>query len=154
MHQAHGVVEEGIVVVLASVTCAVIPHAVALIFRGGQEAVLVLCGGLCLPELDRGGDLFGQWLAQLFFGAAFTLAFWMGSGTIVTTLTSSEMTWEEPGWVDFYGARFQLALWGAIAFFTVARFLSYVDHRTRKEGWEIELRLKDAGRALEEVRAW
>ena len=64
------------------------------------------------------------------------------------------MTWEEPGWGDLYGVRFQLALWLAIAFFAVARFLTYIDHRIRKEGWEIKLRLQNVGRALEETQAW
>ena len=54
---------------------------------------------------------------------------------------------------DLYGVRFQLALWLAIAFFTVARFLTYIDHRIRKEGWEIKLRLQHVGRVLEETQA-
>ena len=35
-------------------------------------------------------------------------------------------------------------------FSAVVRFLSYIDRRIRLEGWEIELRLKSVGRALEE----
>ena len=92
------------------------------------------------------GDLFVQWLAQLFFGAMFIVCFWFGTGMAVSALLTSEMTWEEPGWGDLYGVRFQVALWLAIAFFTVARFLTYIDHRIRKEGWEIELRLQDVAR--------
>jgi hypothetical protein len=102
----------------------------------------------------RGGDLFGQWLAELLFGAIFAACFWLGTGTVVSALTTSEMTWEGPGWGDLYGVRFQLALWLAIAFFAVARFLTYIDHRIRREGWEIQLRLEDAGRALVEAEAW
>jgi hypothetical protein len=102
----------------------------------------------------RGGDLFAQWLAVLFFGAAFVGCFWVGTGAVLRALTTSELTWDQPGWGDFYGLRFQLGLWLAIAFFAVARFLTYIDHRIRKEGWEIELRLGDVGRALEEAQAW
>jgi hypothetical protein len=102
----------------------------------------------------RGGDLFVQWVGQLLLGAVFVACFWMGTGAAVTALTSSELTWEQPAWADVYGVRFQLGLWLAIGFFTVARFLTYIDHRIRKEGWEIELRLQDVGRALEESRAW
>jgi hypothetical protein len=109
------------------------------------------CGELCAR---RGGDLFAQWLAQLFFGLVFLLCFWLGTGTVISALTTSEMTWEWPGWSDLYSLRFQFALWLLIAFFAVARFLTYLDHRIRKEGWEIQLRLEDASRALEEADAW
>jgi hypothetical protein len=102
----------------------------------------------------RGGDLFAQWLAQLFFGAVFIACFWLGTGTVASALTTSEMTWEWPGWGDVYGVRFQLALWLALVFCAVARFLTYLDHRIRKEGWEIQLRLEDASRALEEAEGW
>jgi hypothetical protein len=102
----------------------------------------------------RGGDLLAQWLAQLFFGAVFIACFWLGTGTVVSALTTSEMTWEWPGWGDVYSLQFQLALWLALVFCAVARFLTYIDHRIRKEGWEIQLRLEDASRALEEAERW
>jgi hypothetical protein len=102
----------------------------------------------------RGGDLFAQWLGQLSFGAVFVACFWQGTGAGIRALTTSELTWDRPGWGDVYGARFQLGLWLAITFFTVARFLTYIDHRTRKEGWEIKLRLREVGQALEEAQAW
>jgi hypothetical protein len=102
----------------------------------------------------RGGDLFGQWLATLAYGAAFVVCFWIGTGKILEALTTGDLTWERPGWSNVYDARFQVGLWLAIAFFAVARFLTYIDHRIRKEGWEVELRLGDAGRALEEAEAW
>jgi hypothetical protein len=102
----------------------------------------------------RGGDLFLQWLAQVFFGAVFVLGFWFGTGVVLSALMTDEMTWERPLWSDFYGFRFQLALWLAIAFFAVARFLTYIDHRIRQEGWEIKLRLDAVALTMEEARAW
>lgn len=36
----------------------------------------------------------------------------------------------------------QIALWLVVVFFTVARFLSYLDQRIRNEGWEVELFLR------------
>jgi hypothetical protein len=109
------------------------------------------CSELCAR---RGGDLFGQWLAQLFFGAVFIACAWLGTGTVISALTTSEMTWEVPGWGDVYSLRFQVLLWLVLVFFAVARFLTYLDHRIRKEGWEIQLRLEDASRALEEAEGW
>jgi hypothetical protein len=102
----------------------------------------------------RGGDLVAQWLAQLFFGTVFVACAWFGTGTVISGLTSSEMTWEWPAWSDVYSLRFQAALWLALAFCAVTRFLTYLDHRIRKEGWEIQLRLEDASRALEEAEGW
>ncbi len=37
---------------------------------------------------------------------------------------------------------FPLALWLVIGFAAVARFLSYLDVRIRREGWEVELTLR------------
>jgi hypothetical protein len=102
----------------------------------------------------RGGDLFGQALALLFFGILFVLCFWMGTGAALSALTTTELTWETPGWADAIGLRFQLGVWLAIVFFGVARFLTYIDQRIRIEGWEVELRLRGAGKALEEASRW
>jgi hypothetical protein len=102
----------------------------------------------------RGANLFAQALAQLFFGVTFIGCFWFGTGAAASGLLTSEMTWDEPGRAAVYGLRFQIALWVAIAFFAVARFLTYIDHRIRKEGWEIKLRLQNVGRSLEEAQAW
>ena len=44
---------------------------------------------------------------------------------------------------DTFGLRweFPLAVWLTVAFFTVVRFLSYLDLRIRREGWEVWLKL-------------
>jgi len=36
----------------------------------------------------------------------------------------------------------QGVLWTVVVYFTVARFLSYLDQRIRNEGWEVELFLR------------
>jgi hypothetical protein len=103
---------------------------------------------------QRGGEFFARWLAQLAFGGLFVVAFWLGTGSLSHALIGREVTWDEPGWRDLFGARTQCALWLAVAFFAVARFLMYIDQRIRLEGWEVELRLRAVGRALEESRPW
>jgi hypothetical protein len=102
----------------------------------------------------RGGELFGQWLAQLFFGTIFVLCFWEGTGVALSALTTDKMTWETPSWADALGPRFQLGVWLAVVFFGVARFLNYIDQRIRMEGWEVELHLRAVGNALEEAGRW
>jgi hypothetical protein len=126
-------------------------NEVIVLERVGWWKVLGRSSELCAR---RSGDLFAQWLAQLFFGAVFVACFWLGTGTVIAALTTSEMTWDWPGWGDVYSLRFQFALWLTIVFFAVGRFLIYLDHRIRKEGWEIQLRLEDASRALEEAGGW
>ena len=101
----------------------------------------------------RRGEFLGQWLAQTAFGAAFVLAFWAGTGALWSTLFTSDPTWQ-PVLSDLVGVRFHLALWLAIEFFAVARFLSYIDQRIRLEGWEVRLRLTAAGRLLEDEGRW
>jgi hypothetical protein len=102
----------------------------------------------------RGGDLFGQWLAQVFFGSMFVLCFYVGTGAVVGALTRDELTWEPLTWSDTLDFRFQLGIWVAIVFFGVARFLTYIDQRIRMEGWEVELHLRSVGLAQEEAARW
>jgi hypothetical protein len=47
----------------------------------------------------------------------------------------------EEGWTAQI-LTFQCALWIVAVYFTVARFLSYLDQRIRSEGWEVELCLR------------
>ncbi len=48
----------------------------------------------------------------------------------------------------------QLGAWVAVAFFGVVRFLAYIDQRIKFEGWEVELRLRSVGAAMEGDRPW
>jgi hypothetical protein len=124
---------------------------VILLERGKFSTVIRRSSTLCGT---RGSDLFGYWIAQLFFGTLFVLCFWAGTDVIQNALTTSELTWDQPGWGDFYGWRLQIAVWIAIAFFGVARFFTYIDQRIRLEGWEVKLRLQAVGRAMEEAGRW
>jgi hypothetical protein len=89
--------------------------------------------------LHRGQDgvLFGRWMGSLVVGFLLFLSFWWSMGIAHRMLLSQ---WEMASvvWV-FY---FQLALWLVVGFFTVVRFLSYLDLRIRREGWEVELLMR------------
>ncbi|MBN1910448.1 MAG: hypothetical protein JW818_11960 [Pirellulales bacterium] len=84
-----------------------------------------------------GGDLFARWLGAIAMGAVMVGLSWSilakGNEALV-----SELEWQSLWETRF----FHLALWGAIGFFTVVRFLSYLDLRIRREGWEVELILR------------
>jgi hypothetical protein len=47
----------------------------------------------------------------------------------------------QPEWIA-RAIELQIALWLVAIFFTVSRFLSYLDQRIRNEGWEVELFLR------------
>jgi len=101
-----------------------------------------LCGGL-------EAEYFVSWVAQVGLGAAFVLCFTTGSNTILSTLFGAELTWSRPRMSGLNEWLFHAAVWIAVAYFGTFRFLSYIDRRIRLESWELELRLKAAGRALE-----
>jgi len=102
--------------------------------------------------LSRGfeSELFLRWMGQIFLGSIFALCFWMSAETLSRALAGDELTWYQPGLGDLGGLLFQAAVWIAISYFGVFRFLSYIDRRIRLEGWELELRLRAVGRASEE----
>jgi hypothetical protein len=126
-------------------------NEVILLEGGSWRKAARRSAGLCG---DQGTELFFQWMVQLFFGFLFVVIFWSGTNVLVNALFGSELTWDEPGLADLRGFTFGLGLWLAIAFFGVVRFLTYIDQRTRLEGWEVTLRLKAVGHALEEAREW
>ena len=97
-----------------------------------------------------GGELFLRWLGQIALGLTFAFCFQKGAETLGSVLAGGDVTWERAAQVDAGDLLFQAGAWIAIAFFAVVRFLSYIDRRIRLEGWEIELRLRAVGHALEE----
>ncbi len=83
------------------------------------------------------GDLFGRWLAMatlatllagLLFSAMWAAKFWVTGSAEISRLT--------------YLLFFELSLWATACYFTVVRFLAYLDQRIRREGWEVELKMR------------
>jgi hypothetical protein len=82
----------------------------------------------------------------------------MGSGSLAILLTCSVGTGIQLfgslflSELDLSGAMFvhcfQAAAWIAVGFFCVVRFLSYLDLRIRREGWEVELVMRAESEAL------
>ena len=90
------------------------------------------------------GELFGRWLAAAGFGILLCLALWV-SMQILAGMLVSQWQWEGSTYTLYY----PLALWIAVGYFTVARFLGYLDLRIRREGWEVELMMRAEGARLE-----
>jgi hypothetical protein len=56
-------------------------------------------------------------------------------------------------WFPVFSRPGQVAVWLTIAFFAVARFVSYLDCRIRREGWDVELKLRSAAQAARATEA-
>jgi hypothetical protein len=90
-----------------------------------------------------------SWVAQVAIGTTFVVCFTTGSSAILSTLFGAELSWSRPRLTGPTEWLLHAAIWIAVAYFGTFRFLSYIDRRIRLEGWELELRLKAAGRDLE-----
>lgn len=82
-------------------------------------------------------EVMARWFLSLVVGSMLGAAVW-GSLLVLHHVFAS---FREPG-AYLYTVYFQLAMWTTISYFTVVRFLSYLDLRIRTEGWEIELAMR------------
>lgn len=89
------------------------------------------------------GDLFSRWLGSLIVGAALLASFWLSMWLAAGLLLSA---WEFRGPV--FTVFFPLALWLVVGYFSVVRYLGYLDLRIRREGWEVELLMRAEGARL------
>ncbi len=92
------------------------------------------------------GDLFGRWLAAMMIAATLLIAIWIGLSVLGTMLLSfsgaAELQSEAWYGAAIYTIYLQAAIWIVVHFFSVVRFLSYLDLRIRREGWDVELALR------------
>ncbi|HEX5444906.1 MAG TPA: hypothetical protein VFW87_13805 [Pirellulales bacterium] len=83
------------------------------------------------------GELFGRWLASAVIGLMFVLILWRSLWWLAQLLTGDHEN-EAAEWTVWL----PVAIWLTVGYFTVVRFLSYLDLRIRTEGWEVELLLR------------
>ncbi len=91
-----------------------------------------------MSALHRGGsgDYIGRAIGAAILSVGLILALWTSQGMLLEVLFGFQPT------PLTQVVSLQLVLWIVVAYFTVARFLSYLDQRIRYEGWEIELALR------------
>jgi len=98
---------------------------------------------------SAGSGLFGRFVVSMIFGVALVAAFF----GMIYTLHSWLGFKVGLGYVE-KAVFWPLSLWLVAGFFSVVRFLSYIDLRIRQEGWEVELSLKaEAVRLQQGARA-
>ena len=83
------------------------------------------------------GELFGRWLAAVILGGLLL-------GSIIGTLSfcGTHLLGQQDADGLSRMVMLQLAGWLVAGFFAVVRFLSYLDLRIRREGWEVELLMR------------
>ncbi len=75
-------------------------------------------------------------LGALFLAPLLIVALWVSQNFVLQSLLGYDL-----GWTGKAVAA-QVDLWLLVVYFTLARFLSYLDQRIRNEGWEVELLLR------------
>ena len=142
--------------------CALIPiflpwarayhNEVVLLERQGWGAA-----GKRAGALNRAG-MESQMLHLLFGALVMALTVWIAFGTFsaVVGLWSSgsifglEDVWFEDAWQPFLLLPIVLATVIGMVFMAVVRFCAYIDLRTRREGWDLELELRRAAARIDQ----
>ena len=91
------------------------------------------------------GELLGRWVIATFLSLLLVLSLF-GSLFFVASLFLGGDGFQYLMW--YVGL--PLAMWLTAMYFTVVRFLGYLDLRIRREGWEVELQIRTVGARLAE----
>jgi hypothetical protein len=83
------------------------------------------------------GELFTRWMGALAIGSLLFLSFW-SSFWLAGGMLLNEWVW----FGTPYTFCLPLAIWLVVGYFSVVRFLGYLDLRIRREGWEVELMMR------------
>lgn len=102
--------------------------------RVGGESTL---GRTSIMHARSSSELFSRWFLSVVLGLALILVIW---GSIL--YLRYWLTWQTDFGSTVYTVHLQVAIWIVIGYFTVVRFLSYLDLRIRTEGWEVELAMR------------
>ena len=97
---------------------------------------------------SNGGELFSRWLLAIASGAVLWLALAVGAQSLVGQLAGLE-----PSRFYLHLLVYPAALWLVVGWMAVVRFLSYLDLRIRREGWEVELMMRAEAQQLQRTAA-
>lgn len=109
----------------------------------GRHHALTTMGRASNMRKIAAGIIFGRWCLAFFVGGALLASMWFSCEQFVQLLTF------RPAYATtFFTVLYPLALWTVMVYFTIVRYLCYLDLRIRTEGWEVELALKAEGDRL------
>lgn len=106
------------------------------LFRGKSQGMSTMHRAGALHRGER-SDFAGRAFLTTMSEVALSVALWL-SLALIRQFLLNEWRWDEALFVFYW----PLAWWMAAGFFTVVRFLSYLDLRIRREGWEVELLMR------------
>jgi len=92
------------------------------------------------------GELFPRFLTVVGLGVVLTASLWLSLWTVLSQLLGA---WQSAK-VGFL-ILMPIALWLIVGYLAVVRFLSYLDLRIRREGWEVELVMRAEAAKLAEA---
>ena len=126
------------------------------------NAILLLERGKLTRLLSRGGDLvnarqgelFLVLMGQMLLTYAAVPLFNLGYSRLRQIFMAESMTFDLDITSQLSSWLVQVPIWGCAFFFTVVRFLIYIDQRIRLEGWEVRLRILDVARSMKENERW
>ena len=114
-------------------------------FRKKSKGVITVRRRSSALHSQSSGDLIARWLmtapAVIFMTVSLVLSLWFVQGVITNVWNWNWLV------VRVY---IPLAMWLAVIYTTVLRFVSYLDLRIRREGWEVELKVQAAAEELRE----
>ena len=116
--------------------------------RRNNKVLLSTFGRNSNLHSSNGGELFGRWVISTAIGAVWIGALWCSTWYLRGELTGN-WSFDRP----MYTVYLQLAIWPVLGYFTVVRYLSYLDFRIKSEGWEVELRMRAEAARLGPVRS-
>ncbi|MEK6234924.1 MAG: hypothetical protein N2C14_09445 [Planctomycetales bacterium] len=88
------------------------------------------------------GLLFARWTASLFFGGVILFPLFYLSLLVIRNVFMGQWEWDHLGYTLGLTVEARVAMWMTVGLFAVVRYLSYLDLRIRREGWEVELQLR------------
>lgn len=112
------------------------------LFRGARNRLTTSRRSRNL-HANNGGELLGRWVLASGAGAILVLAIGLGIESIAGQLTNWDVSPLRQHLIVF-----PVALWVVVGWMTVVRFLSYLDMRIRREGWEVELLMRAEAQRL------
>ncbi len=113
-----------------------------LVTRGGQMSTMKRNS---LMHRGGGGDNLVRAMGTGLLALLLVVAMWISQSLLFDVLLGMQQ-----GWVGQV-ISLQCVLWVVAVYFTVARFLTYLDQRIRNEGWEVELFLRAQARTPDEA---